>query len=122
MGCLLYPSGLGACIIIISGLTVNGAEKMSYSMQVTAVVMLMLWFSFQITWGPLAWVLTAEVPPKQVREKTVAMSGIGAYIKKRRSLHRECLVVSGSKFWYNASKQISLEFRKIAVYSAIIQS
>ncbi|KAK1146889.1 hypothetical protein N8T08_002215 [Aspergillus melleus] len=33
-----------------------------------------------ITWGPLAWVLTAEVPPNQVREKTVAISGMGAYI------------------------------------------
>lgn len=72
---------LGACMITIGGLTANGAESMSYSMQVAAVVMLMLWFfSFQITWGPLAWVLTAEVPPKEVREKTVAMSGMGAYI------------------------------------------
>ncbi|KAH8434272.1 uncharacterized protein LDX57_011910 [Aspergillus melleus] len=72
---------LGACMITIGGLTANGAEAMSYSMQVAAVVMLMLWFfSFQITWGPLAWVLTAEVPPNQVREKTVAMSGMGAYI------------------------------------------
>lgn len=72
---------LGACMITIGGLTAKGSDNMSYAMQVAAVVMLMLWFfSFQITWGPLAWVLTAEVPANQVREKTVAMSGMGAYI------------------------------------------
>lgn len=72
---------LGACMITIGGLTAKGTESMTYPMQVAAVVMLMLWFfSFQITWGPLAWVLTAEVPPNQVREKTVAMSGMGAYM------------------------------------------
>ncbi|KAJ5456500.1 hypothetical protein N7530_011774 [Penicillium desertorum] len=72
---------LGACMLVIGGLTANGAASMSYAMQVAAVVMLMLWFfSFQVTWGPLTWVLTAEVPPSQVREKTVALSGLGAYI------------------------------------------
>jgi sugar porter (SP) family MFS transporter len=79
---LLYSSAmLGACMITIGGLTANGPDSMSYEMQVAAVVVLMLWFfSFQVTWGPLAWVLTAEVPPAQVREKTVALSGLGAYI------------------------------------------
>ncbi|KAJ5258459.1 hypothetical protein N7524_010015 [Penicillium chrysogenum] len=72
---------LAACMLVIGGLTANGAASMSYKMQVAAVVMLMLWFfSFQVTWGPLTWVLTAEVPPSQVREKTVALSGLGAYI------------------------------------------
>ncbi|KAJ5110083.1 hypothetical protein N7532_002728 [Penicillium argentinense] len=72
---------LGACMFVIGGLTTNGAANMSYAMQVAAVVMLMLWFfSFQVTWGPLVWVLTAEVPPSQVREKTVALSGLGAYV------------------------------------------
>lgn len=72
---------LGACMIIIGGLIADSAESMSYSMQVAVIIMLMLWFfSFQITYGPLAWVLIAKVPPKQVREKTVGISGIGAYI------------------------------------------
>ncbi|KAJ5178453.1 uncharacterized protein N7500_001152 [Penicillium coprophilum] len=72
---------LGACMFIIGGLTAGGPTDMSYTMQVTAVVMLMLWFfAFQVTWGPLTWVLTAEVPPSQVREKTVALSGMGAYV------------------------------------------
>ncbi|CAI7604035.1 unnamed protein product [Penicillium viridicatum] len=79
---LLYSSAmLGACMITIGGLTANGPNSMSYEMQVAAVVVLMLWFfTFQVTWGPLAWVLTAEVPPAQVREKTVALSGLGAYL------------------------------------------
>ncbi|KAJ9486479.1 hypothetical protein VN97_g6870 [Penicillium thymicola] len=79
---LLYSSAmLGVCMVTIGGLTANGPDSMSYEMQVAAVVMLMLWFfSFQVTWGPLAWVLTAEVPPAQVREKTVALSGLGAYL------------------------------------------
>ena len=72
---------LRACMFVIGGLTANGAASMSYAMQVAAVVMLMLWFfSFQVTWGPLAWVLTAEVPHSQVREKVVALSGLGAYV------------------------------------------
>ncbi|CAG8281982.1 unnamed protein product [Penicillium salamii] len=79
---LLYSSAmLGACMITIGGLTANGPASMSYAMQVAAVVMLMLWFfSFQLTWGPLAWVLTAEVPSTQVKEKTVSLSGMGAYL------------------------------------------
>jgi sugar porter (SP) family MFS transporter len=72
---------LGACMITIGGLTANGTDSMSYEMQVAAVVMLMLWFfCFQVTWGPLSWVLTAEVPPSQVREKTVALCGMSAYL------------------------------------------
>ncbi|KAJ5474494.1 sugar transporter [Penicillium sp. IBT 31633x] len=72
---------LGACMIIIGGLTTNGPGSMSYAMQVAAVVMLMLWFFFfQITWGPLPWVLAAELPPTQVREKMVALSGLSAYL------------------------------------------
>ncbi|KAL4861193.1 hypothetical protein BDV12DRAFT_208297 [Aspergillus spectabilis] len=72
---------LGAFMLCIGGLTTNGAARMSYTMQVASVVLLMLWFfSFQVTWGPLAWVLTAEVPPGQVREKVVALSGLGAYL------------------------------------------
>ncbi|KAL3442370.1 hexose carrier protein [Aspergillus insuetus] len=62
---------LGALMLCIGGLTTtNGATNMSNAMQVASVVLLMLWFfSFQLTWGPLAWVLTAEVPPGAVREK-----------------------------------------------------
>ncbi|KAL3496388.1 general substrate transporter [Aspergillus germanicus] len=73
---------LGALMLCIGGLTTtNGATNMSYAMQVASVVLLMLWFfSFQLTWGPLAWVLTAEVPPGAVREKVVALSGLGAYL------------------------------------------
>ncbi|KAL4860390.1 hypothetical protein BDV12DRAFT_205123 [Aspergillus spectabilis] len=72
---------LGAFMLCIGGLTTNGATDISYAMQVASVVLLMLWFfTFQVTWGPLAWVLTAEVPPGQVREKVVALSGLGAYL------------------------------------------
>ncbi|CAG8188993.1 unnamed protein product [Penicillium olsonii] len=79
---LIYSAALmGAFMITIGGLTANGAEHMSYQMQVAAVVMLMLWFfTFQYTWGPIAWVLSSEIPPIQMREKSVALSGMGAYI------------------------------------------
>lgn len=45
--------------------------------------MLMLWFfTFQSSWGPLTWVLTAEVPPVgPVREKMVNLTGFAAYGK-----------------------------------------
>jgi sugar porter (SP) family MFS transporter len=72
---------LGAFMLCIGGLTTKDAARMSYAMQVASVVLLMLWFfSFQVTWGPLTWVLTAEVPPGQVREKVVSLSGLGAYL------------------------------------------
>ncbi|OGM47220.1 putative hexose carrier protein [Aspergillus bombycis] len=71
---------LGACMMVIGGLTTGGPSHMSHSMQVAAVVMLMLWFfCFQTTWGPLAWVITSEVPPTSVREKMVTLSGFSAY-------------------------------------------
>ncbi|KAE8400124.1 general substrate transporter [Aspergillus pseudonomiae] len=71
---------LGACMMVIGGLTTGGPSHMSYSMQIAAVVMLMLWFfCFQTTWGPLAWVITSEVPPTSVREKMVTLSGFSAY-------------------------------------------
>ncbi|KAB8068534.1 general substrate transporter [Aspergillus leporis] len=78
---LLYAAAvLGACMMTIGGLTSGGTSHMSYSMQIAAVVMLMLWFfCFQITWGPVAWVITSEVPPAQVREKMVTLSGFAAY-------------------------------------------
>ncbi|KAB8076582.1 general substrate transporter [Aspergillus leporis] len=78
---LLYSSAvLGACMLIIGGLTCRGATEMTYSMQIAAVVMLMLWFfCFQTTWGPLVWVITSELPPTQVREKMVTLSGFSAY-------------------------------------------
>ncbi|KAF7595577.1 hypothetical protein BBP40_005612 [Aspergillus hancockii] len=78
---LLYSAALlGACMVTIGALTSRGTSHMSYSMQVAVVVMLMLWFfCFQITWGPLAWVITSEVPPTQVREKMVTLSGFSAY-------------------------------------------
>ncbi|KAF4180769.1 hypothetical protein CNMCM8694_007768 [Aspergillus lentulus] len=78
---LLYAAGLlGVCMLVIGGLTAHGAAGMSYAMQVAIVVMLMLWFfCFQITWGPLPWVLAAEVPPTQVREKMVALTGFAGY-------------------------------------------
>ncbi|KAE8377612.1 general substrate transporter [Aspergillus bertholletiae] len=80
-GVLLYSAGvLGACMMVIGGLTTRGTSHMSYSMQVAAVVMLMLWFfCFQTTWGPLTWVITSEVPPTSVREKMVTLSGFSAY-------------------------------------------
>ncbi|KAE8145672.1 general substrate transporter [Aspergillus avenaceus] len=71
---------LGACMLTIGGLTCRGTAHMTYPMQIAAVVMLMLWFLvFQLTWGPLAWVITSEVPPSQVREKMVTLSGFSAY-------------------------------------------
>ncbi|GMF75385.1 unnamed protein product [Aspergillus oryzae] len=71
---------LCACMMVIGGLTTRGMSHMSYSMQVATVVMLMLWFfCFQTTWGPLAWVITSEVPPTSVREKMVTLSGFSAY-------------------------------------------
>ncbi|KAL4794756.1 high-affinity glucose transporter [Aspergillus venezuelensis] len=70
---------LSACMLTIGGLTARPTDN--YGMQVGAVVMLMLWFfTFQSTWGPLAWVLTAEVPPAApVREKMVSLAGFAAY-------------------------------------------
>ncbi|KAF7183311.1 hypothetical protein CNMCM7691_003224 [Aspergillus felis] len=78
---LLYAAGLlGVCMLVIGGLTAHGGAGMSYAMQVAMVVMLMLWFfCFQITWGPSPWVLAAEVPPAQVREKMVALTGFAGY-------------------------------------------
>ncbi|KAL4903989.1 hypothetical protein BDW74DRAFT_185723 [Aspergillus multicolor] len=70
---------LSACMLTIGGLTAHPTDN--YGMQIGAVVMLMLWFfTFQSTWGPLAWVLTAEVPPAgPVREKMVSLAGFAAY-------------------------------------------
>ncbi|KAL6230152.1 hypothetical protein BDW75DRAFT_223388 [Aspergillus navahoensis] len=77
---LLFSAALlSACMLTIGGLTAKPTGD--YGMQVGAVVMLMLWFfTFQNTWGPLTWVLTAEVPPAgAVREKMVTLSGFAAY-------------------------------------------
>ncbi|KAL4811683.1 high-affinity glucose transporter [Aspergillus spinulosporus] len=77
---LLFSAALlSACMLIIGGLTARPTDN--HGMQVGAVVMLMLWFfTFQSTWGPLTWVLTAEVPPAgPVREKMVSLSGFAAY-------------------------------------------
>lgn len=42
--------------------------------------MLILWFfTFQLTWGPLAWVVSGEIPTSQVREKTVTISAFGSF-------------------------------------------
>jgi MFS family permease len=78
---LLYSAGcLAAFMLVIGGLTTQGPSQMSYAMQLTAVAMLVLWFfMFQVTWGPLAWVITSEVPPSAVREKMVSLSGLAAY-------------------------------------------
>ncbi|RAH81926.1 high-affinity glucose transporter [Aspergillus japonicus CBS 114.51] len=76
---LVSAALLGACMLTIGGLTCTPTDN--YGRQVGAVVMLMLWFfTFQSTWGPLAWVLTAEVPPAAaVREKMVTLAGFAAY-------------------------------------------
>ncbi|CAG8905422.1 unnamed protein product [Penicillium egyptiacum] len=72
---------LGACMLIIGGLTAKGSSNMTYPLQIASTVMFVLWFFvFQISWGPLAWVITAEVPASQVREKMVALSGLSAYL------------------------------------------
>ncbi|RAL13451.1 high-affinity glucose transporter [Aspergillus homomorphus CBS 101889] len=76
---LVSAALLSACMLTIGGLTATPTNN--YAVQVAAVVMLMLWFfTFQSTWGPLAWVLTAEVPPAAaVREKMVTLAGFSAY-------------------------------------------
>ncbi|RAH73836.1 hexose carrier protein [Aspergillus aculeatinus CBS 121060] len=76
---LVSAALLAACMLTIGGLTCTPTD--SYGRQVGAVVMLMLWFfTFQSTWGPLAWVITAEVPPAAaVREKMVTLAGFAAY-------------------------------------------
>ena len=78
---LLPASGLlGACMLTIGGLTTPSTS--SSSLSIAVVVMLMLWFfTFQSTWGPLAWAITAEIPPTgtAVREKMVTLAGFSAY-------------------------------------------
>ncbi|OJZ81401.1 hypothetical protein ASPFODRAFT_703877 [Aspergillus luchuensis CBS 106.47] len=78
---LLPASGLlGACMLTIGGLTTPSTA--SSSLSIAVVVMLMLWFfTFQSTWGPLAWAITAEIPPTgtAVREKMVTLAGSSAY-------------------------------------------
>ncbi|TPR02731.1 Glutathione S-transferase, C-terminal domain family protein [Aspergillus niger] len=78
---LLPASGiLGSCMLTISGLTTPSTS--SSSLSIAVVVMLMLWFfTFQSTWGPLAWAITAEIPPTgtAVREKMVTLAGFSAY-------------------------------------------
>ncbi|GKZ88950.1 hypothetical protein CBS63078_5768 [Aspergillus niger] len=78
---LLPASGiLGSCMLTIGGLTTPSTS--SSSLSIAVVVMLMLWFfTFQSTWGPLAWAITAEIPPTgtAVREKMVTLAGFSAY-------------------------------------------
>ncbi|OJJ97680.1 hypothetical protein ASPACDRAFT_62658 [Aspergillus aculeatus ATCC 16872] len=76
---LVSAALLAACMLTIGGLTCTPTDN--YGRQVGAVVMLMLWFFiFQSTWGPLAWVIAAEVPPAAaVREKMVTLAGFAAY-------------------------------------------
>jgi SP family sugar:H+ symporter-like MFS transporter len=77
---LLSAGVLCACMMAIGGISAQGTSEMSYRLKVATVVLLMLWFfSFQITWGPLAWVVTSEVPPQQLREKMVTLFGFSAY-------------------------------------------
>ncbi|PLB48749.1 sugar transporter [Aspergillus steynii IBT 23096] len=77
---LISAALLAACMLSIGGLTNDGTPR-EYRTQVAAVALLMLWFfTFQATWGPLAWVLTAEIPPASwVRETMVALAGLAAY-------------------------------------------
>ncbi|CAJ0551559.1 Ff.00g114890.m01.CDS01 [Fusarium sp. VM40] len=78
---LLYSATLlAAFMFVVAGLTHNGSAGLSTDLQKAAVALLLLWFAvFQVTWGPIAWIVTAEIPGSLVREKSVAISAFSSY-------------------------------------------
>ncbi|OJJ42879.1 hypothetical protein ASPZODRAFT_162068 [Penicilliopsis zonata CBS 506.65] len=78
---LLVSAGVQAiCMLSIGGLATHGTANISLSMQHAAIALLVIWFfSFQGTWGPLAWVICSEAPTAQLREKTVSVGALGSY-------------------------------------------
>ncbi|KAM0549450.1 hypothetical protein ACHAPJ_009436 [Fusarium lateritium] len=78
---LLWSAALLAALMFtVAGLTRNGSAGLSTDLQKAAVTLLLLWFAvFQVTWGPIAWIVAAEIPGSLVREKSVAISAFSSY-------------------------------------------
>jgi hypothetical protein len=68
------------CMFAVGGLTIHGTSDLTKGTRSAITAMLVIWFfTFQLTWGVIVWVISGEIPTSQVREKTVTISAFGSF-------------------------------------------
>lgn len=104
-----------------TGELVNGSLDLDPSMGTTALFAAMAYvFFFNMTWGPVMWVLLGEMFPNQIRGSALAVAGFAQWIANfvvtlTFPLMLANIGLSASFFIYSAFAFISIFFVKIAV-------